>query len=434
MYSSKKKQPQQTLWIPTEQVKTSPMQAFYDQLNVLLTSIRFEAEVHRLCGPFYDQSGNGRPGIDPVVYFKMLIVGFYEGLNSERALAARCADSLAIRHFLAYDLHETTPDHSSLSRIRKRLGDAVYTEVFRLITMALAQHKLIKGKALGMDTSVMDANASLTALRSKLTGESYDAYVKRLAEESGVDPTDRAAVVAFDRKRKNKKLDNAGWENPNDPGAKIGRTKKGNTRMIYKTEHVVDLDTGAIVDVDILPGDVSDTEELPDRVEEALERASDVLEEAKRVQKEEESEENVQREGGKSNPEEDETKPYFVADAGYFKGEHVADMEQKVRTVIPPPKKEFKGANYSEDDRGIIDRAVKRTQSDKGKHLLKQRANLVERTFHHVMDCGGGRRATLRGYTNILKTYLVRATCCNLSLLMRHLFGLGTMRQTLAAS
>lgn len=425
MYSSKKKQPQQTLWIPTEQVKTSPMQTFYDQLDALLATIRFAEEVRALCHPFYDKSGNGRPGIDPVVYFKMLIVGFYEGLNSERALAARCADSLAIRHFLAYDLHEATPDHSSLSRIRSRLSDAVYTEVFRLITKALAQHKLIKGKALGMDTSVMDANASLTALRSKLTGESYDAYVQRLAQENGVDPTDRAAVVAFNRKRKDKKLDNAGWENPHDPEAKVGRTKKGTIRMIYKTEHVVDLDTGAIVDVDILPGDVSDTEELPDRLEEAMERASDVLEEA--------SEEKDQGKGEQKDPEEDETKPYFVADAGYFKGEHVVDMEQKVRVVIPPQLKEFKGVSFTEADRGIIDKAVKRTTSEKGKQLLKQRANLVERTFHHVMDCGGGRRATLRGYTNILKTYLVRAACCNLSLLMRNLFGFGTMRQTLAA-
>src|SRR5437870_10034888 len=195
-----------------------------------------------------DARKGGQPGIDPEVYFKMLMVGFFENLASERAIAARCADSLAIRAFLHYELTETTPHHSSFTVIRQRLPVAIYDEVFGLILRTLHEAKLLRGKHLAIDTSVLEANASLRSLEHRLTGEQYRQYVKRLAAAAGVDTTDPRAVSVFDRKRPGRKTSNADWQNPHDPEAKVGPDKKGVTRMIYKPEHVVDLETGAVGD------------------------------------------------------------------------------------------------------------------------------------------------------------------------------------------
>jgi transposase len=211
-----------------------------------LEGFGFAAKVRALCcEPAYNKSGVGRPGIDPVVYLKMIMVGFFEDLPSERAIAARCADSIAIRGFLNYELNESTPDHSSLSIIRQRLGLESYQQIFNLCLQALQEHGLLRGKNLGIDSSVIEANASLRALVHRNTEEQYWDYVKRLAAEQGIDPEDAAAVRKFDRNRPGKGS-NQEWENPHDPDAKIGPKKDGATDMIYKPEAVVDLDTGAI--------------------------------------------------------------------------------------------------------------------------------------------------------------------------------------------
>jgi len=120
----------------------------------------------------------------------MLMVGFFEDLPSERAIAARCADSIAIRHFLNYELTEATPDHSSLSIIRQRLDGPIYEQVFTLVLAALQEHGLLWGKNVGIDSSVMEANASLRGLVNRNTGEAYWEYVKRLAAQNGIDPED----------------------------------------------------------------------------------------------------------------------------------------------------------------------------------------------------------------------------------------------------
>jgi transposase len=246
MFSEKKKAAQPEFWIAADQVVTTAQTGFYAKLEETLESFGFAAKVRALCQSAYDKSGVGRPGIDPVVYLKMIMVGFFEDLPSERAIAARCADSMSIRTFLKYELHEKTQEHSSFTVIRQRLGLEIYQEIFTLTLQALREHGLLRGKNLGIDSSVIEANASLRALVNRNTEEQYWDYVKRLAAEQGIDPEDPTAVRRFDRHRRGKGS-NQEWQNPHDPDAKIGRTKDGATDMIYKPESVVDLDTGAII-------------------------------------------------------------------------------------------------------------------------------------------------------------------------------------------
>src|SRR5467141_3100968 len=261
MFEKKQKAAQPEFWVATEQLPTSPKSTFYSKLDETLESFGFAAKVRAICVPAYKQTGTGRPGIDPVVYLKMIMVGFFEDLPSERAIAARCADSMSIRAFLNYELDEKTPDHSSFTVIRQRLGLELYERIFTLTLQALREHGLLRGKNLGIDASVIEANASLRALVNRNTEEQYWDYVKRLAAEEGIDPGDTAAVRKFDRNRPGKGS-NAEWKNPHDPDAKIGRTKDGATDMIYKPETVVDLDTGAIVQAGVQLGDKADHKDM----------------------------------------------------------------------------------------------------------------------------------------------------------------------------
>ncbi len=307
MFRKKKLDPQASLWIVTSEVRTTAANEFYRRLDQQLADSGFGDAVRLLCKPFYkqDEGTGGRPGIDPVVFFKMQMVGFFEGMPSERAIASRCADSLSIREFLHYGLQEATPHHSSLTVIRGRLSEDVYEKVFGLVLKALKTSKLVKGKQLGIDGSVMEANAALRSLVNRLTKEEYAAYVRRLAEAEGVDVSDDAAVRRFDRKRPGRKTSNAEWQNPHDPDAKVGRTKRGATRMIHKTEHVVDLETGAILDADVRPGDEHDTAELTGRIVEVEARINRAL----------------------GEPETTERAEAVVADKGYFKAEEIAQLQ-----------------------------------------------------------------------------------------------------------
>lgn len=414
MFRRKDAEAQPSFWIPTNELPRNAVNVFYQRLDRMLREVGFGDAVRALCEPFYarDTGRGGRPGIDPEVYFKMQIVGFFENLASERAIAARCADSLAIREFLHYALNEATPDHSSLTVIRQRLGAEVFEQVFGLVLKALKKHKLVKGNKLGIDASVMEANASLRSLQHRLTGEAYGEYVKKLAEASGVDSSDAAAVRRFDRTRPGRKTSNKEWHNPHDSDSRVGRTKRGNTRMIYKPEHVVDLETGAIVDADVRPGDEHDTEELTQRILVAEQRVNQAL----------------------GEPKDTERTDVLVADMGYFKLEEIWLLQQlNIETVIRDPHGDRRRDLLNESDRAALALAEQAVSSDSGKVLLKRRGELVERSFEHVLDCGGARRTTLRGRENIRKRYLIQAACANLSMLMRHLAGVGTPKQALAA-
>jgi transposase len=412
MFRPKKKEEQQTLWVPASDIVQGPVNRFYDRLDRELEKAGFHDAVRALCRPYYRDGGPGRLGIDPVVYFKMLMVGFFEGMTSERAIAARCADSLSVRHFLRYELTEATPHHSSLTRIRQRLPEEVYGEVFALILSALKKAKLVKGKKLGIDASIIEANAAMRTLTHRLTGEAYRDYVKQLAEAAGVDPEDEAAVTRFDKTRK-KRVSNDDFTHPHDPDAKIGRTKKGQTRMTYKPEHTVDLETGAIVDVDLRPGDEHDTAELADRVIEAEERMNRAIGE---------------------DPDE-ATIEVLVADKGYYKTEELAALQEAgIKTVIAEQAGRRNLERLCKSHRKAVHAARRSVKAKYGRALQRKRGELLERSFQHVLDCGGARRTTLRGHANVLKRYLIQAACANLSLLMRTLCGIGTPKQALAAA
>lgn len=375
--------------------------------------MEFSSQVWALCRKAYaEEAKGGRPGIDPVVYLKMLMVGFFEDLPSERAIASRCADSLSVRGFLGYDLLEPTPEHSSLSVIRQRLGLEIYQQVFELILVALREHGLLKGRHLGIDSSVMEANASLRSLVERNTEESYWDYVKRLGGEAGLDPNDVDGLRRFDRNRPGRKTSNEQWVNPHEREARIGKTKDGTTAMIYKPEHVVDLESGAIVAAEVLPGDQGDTQGLSERIVEAGVTLHQVMPEVP-------VEKLVQS---------------ATADKGYFALEEIKTMQGlAIRTVISDPQKR-RHNKLTKEDRQALQRAKRTRESKYGKALLRQRGPHLERSFHHLLDGGGLRRASLRGRENLTKRYKLGAAFYNLSQLLRKLYGIGTAKQWVAAS
>lgn len=410
MFGKKEKAAQPEFWVATQQLPKSPKSTFYSKLDETLESFGFAAKVRRICAPVYKQTGAGRPGIDPVVYLKMIMVGFFEDLPSERAIAARCADSMSIRTFLNYELDEKTPDHSSFTVIRQRLGLDLYERIFNLTLEALREHGLLRGKNLGIDSSVIEANASLRALVHRNTEEQYWDYVKRLAAENGIDPDDAAAVRKFDRHRPGKGS-NQEWVNPHDPDAKIGRTKDGATDMIYKPEAVVDLDTGAIVQAQVHTGDQADHKEMATRVLEA--------------------QQNLNQAAGEKL--DTLTVNSVTSDKGYYAVNELHALQQEaIRTVIADPIDHRRLDKMEPDQRKAVQTARRSVKSKSGKDLLRRRGMHIERSFAHILDCGGMRRTTLRGWENLNKRFKLAAAFYNLSQLMRKLFGIGTPKQLAA--
>ena len=411
VFEKKTKPTQPELFIPAHQLAKTPKFTFYAKLQETLQSFDFAQKVHQLCAPAYKQSAAGRPGIDPVVYLKMIMIGFFENLSSERAIAARCADSISIREFLNYALDESTPDHSTFTVMRQRLGLEIYEQIFQLTLQALQEHGLLRGKNLGIDSSVIEANASLRALVDRNTGEDYWSYVKGLAAEKGIDPNDAAAVRKFDRTRPGKGS-NEQWENPSDPDAKIGRKKDGATDMIYKPEVVVDLDTGALVQAEVHPGDQADQQELSTRIFEAQQSINQAQGQAA---------ENL-------------TVETATADKGYYKVEELqALQEEEIKTVIADPIDNRRVDKLEESQAQAVRSAQRSVRAKYGKELLRRRGMHIERSFAHILDAGGMRRTTLRGWENLNKRFKIAAAIYNLSQLMRKLFGFGTPKQMEAA-
>src|SRR2546425_497971 len=401
MFSEKKKAEQPEFWVATEQLPKSPKSIFYAKLDETLESFGFAGKVRRICAPAYKQTGTGRPGIDPVVYLKMIMVGFFEDLPSERAIAARCADSLSIRSFLNYELHEKTPEHSSFTVIRQRLSLEIYESIFVLLLEALREHGLLRGKNLGIDALVIEANASLRALVHRNTEEQYWDYVKRLAAEQGIDPEDSAAVRKFDRNRPGKGS-NAEWKNPHDPDAKIGRTKDGATDMIYKPETVVDLDTGAIVQAEVQLGDKADHKDMSVEILEA--------------------QQNINRAAGEKL--DTLTVRSATSDKGYYAvGELQTLQGEGIRTVISDPIDNRRLDKLEPAEKRAVLAARRSVKSKSGKELLRRRGMHIERSFAHILDCGGVGRTTLRGWGNLQKSYKMAGGCFKLSPLICKHFG-----------
>ena len=408
MIRKKTSQTQSTFWISTDDLQVKPQISFYMKLNEVLEAMSFGKQVRTLCEPYYSDKPNCRPPVDPEIYFKMLMVGFFENIKSERAIASRCADSLSIRVFLGYAITEATPNHSTLSVIRYRLPESIYQQLFIIVLKELRNRGLVKGKNIALDSSVMEANASLHSLHNRMTEESYATYIRKLAQESGVNPDDKAAIARFDRTRKDRKTSNKEWYNPHDPDAKIGQTKDGATDMIYKPEHVVDLDTGAILDADILLGDRGDTHLLSERIAHVQLRLNDIAD----------------------NPLESSQIESATTDKGYYNVQELVTIQAMgITTVIPDKDFNRKTDTLTDEEATAVEVAKVASKSSAGKALLKRRGMYVERSFAHVLDCGGERETTLRGVEENRKRYVIATACFNLSLLMRTIFGFGTPKQ-----
>ena len=446
---------QEELWVARDQIKRSKGSTYYDRLAADLDKEGFGDHVRKLCEPYYhhDKGAGGRPPIDPEVYFKMLIVGFFEKVGSERGIASRCEDSLSIRRFLRYDLVEATPDHSSLSVIRQRLPLEVFEEAFTFSLRPLRKAGLLKGEAIGLDSSTVEANASLEKLTRREDGKSYRAYVGELAAEAeGIDPEDNAAVADFDRRRKDKKVSNEEWVSPNDPDAKIGPRKDGAWDMIHKVENAVDLDSGAIVSVEMQPATKGDATDMAAHFETAaamVEYTAAIVDEEVEDREQEagcnDADEGNDEDDGDQGPggaesgdreSSDEAasttgrRCRAVGDKGYHKNEELAKLvEAGFDPVIAEPAGR-QVPKRNKDQAEAFEANRENRQSEEGRELLRDRAEKVERSFRHLLDHGGARRTTLTGHEKILKRMLVSALGFNLSIHSWYVHGVGTVKQS----
>jgi transposase len=393
---------QADLWIATTDLPKSPGHVFYEKLNALLAEADFDRYVEELCKEYYADDV-GRESIPPGVYFRMLFVGYFEELNSQRGIAWRCSDSFSLRAFLSAAWNEATPDHSSLSRIRQRLPLLVHEHVFAFVLKVAQEKKLLRGKTVAIDATTLEANAAMKTIVRKETGEDWKAYLKRLAAEEGIEnPTDEE-LRRFDKNRP-KKVSNKEWKSPTDPDSRITKMKAGRTHLAYKAEHAVDLESEFVLSATVHPADQADSATLVDSVL----RSQINLVLAGREQEVEEA----------------------VADKGYHKGETLADCETwHVRTYIPEPKRKkrnWEGKHKSW--RKATEANRRRVKGKRSKRLQRLRSEYVERSFAHVCETGGGRRTWLRGLEKVTKRYLVQVAAHNLGLLMRKLFGTGKPR------
>jgi transposase len=385
----------------------SPGHAFYDRLQAELVAAGFDGFVEGLCAAQYAER-RGRPSLPPGRYFRMLLVGYFEGIDSERGLEWRCADSLSLREFLRLGERERVPDHSWLSRTRSRLPLEVHDAVFTWVLQRLAERGLVKGERIGVDASTMEANAALRAIVRRGSGEGYREMLTRMARESGIETPTADDLIRLDRARKGKTLSNAEWESPTDPDARIARLKDGRTRLAHKPEHAVDLDTGAVVAAEMHAADLGDTATLPDTLASAARHLGAV-------------------EAAPST----EAPAELVADKGYHSRQTLKALDDGPwKTRIAEPKRDGFRRWHGDDAarRAVVNNRV-RLLSGVARAAFKLRAEIVERCFALVLDRGGMRRTWLRGRDNIHKRYLIHVAGYNLGLIMRLLTGAGTPRE-----
>ncbi len=403
---------QSELMVGWAELPRSPGHAFYDRLQAVLIEAGFDGFAESRCAPYY-ASRRGRPSLPPGRYFRMHLVGYFEGIDSERGLEWRCSDSLSLREFLRLETTELVPDHSWLSKTRARLPLEVHEAIFTWVLQRLAAHGLIKGDRIGVDASTMEANAALRAIVRRDSGEGYREMLKRLAVESGIATPTAEDLIRLDRKRKGKRLSNEDWTSPVDPEARVAKLKDGRTHLAYKPEHAVDLDTGAIVAAEIHAADRGDTATLPEtlKVAEANLAAVDAAPTA-------------------------EEPAELVADKGYHARDGLKNLEDGPWKSRIAEKKQPDVSRWHGDEeaRRAVYNNRARLRSGVAKEAFRLRAELVERSFALTLDRGGMRRAWLRGCENLHKRYLVHVAGYNLGLIMRLLVGAGTPRELLAGA
>jgi transposase len=400
MAMGKRTSEQAPLWIPTTELPVSPGHPFYVRLNEILDAAGFDRFVEEQCRPFYAPV-MGRPSLAPGRYFRLLLIGYFEGLDSERGIAWRAADSLAMRQFLGLGLDEAAPDHSTISRTRRLIDVEAHQAVFTWVQERLVEAHLLRGKTLAVDATTLEANAAMRSIVRRDTGESYQKFLTRLAAASGLKTPSREALARLDRRRK-KRTSNAEWVNPSDPDAKVTQMKDGRTHLAHKVEHAVDLETGALVAVTLHGADVGDTTSLLATTLTAAEQLAAVQAPAPTA---------------------------LVGDRGYHSNDTLLTLRALgIRAYLAEPDRGRRCWAKEPEAQQPVYGNRRRVGGPRGKRLMRRRGEYVERTFAHVYDTGGLRRIHLRGHPNILKRLIVHAGAFNLGLLMRHVFGRGTPR------
>jgi transposase len=397
----KARQSQSQLWVEAQRLAKGPGHPFYARLNEVLSGQGFDGHVEGLCAKFY-AARRGRPSLPPAVYFRLLLIGYFEGIDSERGIAWRVADSLTLREFLRYSATDLPPDHSTISRNRRLIDVQTHQEVFGWVLEVLAKEGLLRGKTLGIDATTLEANAALRSIVRRDNGESYEEFLVGLAKASGIETPTREDLARLDRKRA-KKGSNEDWVNPNDPDAKITKMKDGRTHLAHKAEHAVDMETGAVVAVTLQPADRGDTTSLEETLEEAMGALLDVLED----------------EEAKGNLSE-ALLSEVVADKGYHSNALLlARTDLGIRTYVSEPKRGKRNWRDKAAEKEAVYANRRRIRGRRGKELMRRRGELVERSFAHCYETGGMRRTHLRGHPNILKRLLIHVAGFNLGLVLR---------------
>lgn len=419
MGTRRQRERQQNLWIASSEVVETPGNAFYDRLNQILDEHKFDRMVEAVCRKFYKKSQYGRPSMAPGVYFRSLLVGYFEGLDSERGIAWRTADSLSLRKFLGYALDEATPDHSTISRTRRLYWLETHKAVFRWAIKILTEEGLIRGRTISIDATTLEANAAMRSIVRREDGQTYEEYLKGLAQAAGMENPTREQLARLDRKRK-KKGSNQEWTSPSDPDARITKMKNGGTHLAHKAEHAVDLSSGALLAVTLQGADQGDTTTIHQTLAEAGEAVAEMIEHEAETTPQEKPQVHL---GGVEE---------VVADKGYHSGEVLTDLHDgEVRSYIPEPDRgprNWEGLGKAEEQKRTYENR-RRGKGDRGKRLQKMRSELTERSFAHMYETGGMRRVHLRGRENILKRLLIQGAAFNLSLILRKAIGVGKPRR-----
>lgn len=416
MGTRKHRERQEQLWVTHTELATGPGHPFYTRLNELLDREKFDEFVEAECAQFYAEK-NGRPSLAPGTYFRLLLIGYFEGIDSERGIAWRAGDSLGLRQFLRIGLDEATPEHSTISRTRRLIDVDTHRKVFLWALGVIADQGLLKGKTVGVDATTLEANAAMRSIVRRDNGASYEEFLKDLAQQSGIETPTREDLARVDRKRE-KKGSNEEWESASDPDARITKMKDGSTHLAHQAEHAVDMETGAVIAVTLQAADLGDTTTIIETLAETAENLASLIEREAELAPREEAKVSL--------------KPLseVVADKGYHSNNTILGLQQaEARTYIPEPQR----GRRNWIDKAAEQKAVygnrRRVQGRYGKHLLRKRGELIERSFAHCYETGGMRRVHLRGRENVLKRQLVHVGAFNLSLIFRLKFGAGTPRE-----
>ncbi len=393
---------QPSMWVASSDLPRSAGHPFYERLNRVLDDSGFDAFVEEQCARFYADEV-GRPSLPPGRYFRMLLVGYFEGLESERAIAWRAADSLSLRQFLDVPLDAASPDHSTVSRTRRRVAVETHLAVFTWVLQRLADAGLVRGATVGIDATTLEANAVLRSIVRRDTDADYETFLRQLAAASGIATQTRAQLAKLDSKRP-KKGSNDDWTHPEDPDAKVSKMKDGRTRLAHKAEHAVDLETGAVVGLSVQDSDAGDTQTMLETLAVAAEQVDAVQPTTTGIAE-------------------------LVLGKGYRSNQTLVTLAKLgIRSYVSEPdrgRRNWRGKQVARDA-GYGSR--RRIRGARGKRLLRLRGERLDRPNAHLYATGRLRRVHLRGHGNILKRLLLQVCGLNLGLLMRQLLGVGTPR------